>query len=152
MIDGKPNPQHELFKRWCSMRNQCDNEHNANYYCYGGRGITYIKRWKDFSTFVEDIEEAIGPLPYKGAHLDRKNNDGDFKPSNMMWSTPKENYNNRRTNHYIKFRGKTQSLADWSRESGVAFRTLYSRLERGYTVMDALTLKPFQKPVKLKHR
>lgn len=128
MVNGKPNPQHELWRRWCNFRNMCNNPNNHCYAYYGGRGIGYPKSWDDFPTFVEDVEDAIGPLPFKGAHLDRINNNKSYSKSNICWSSHRENYNNKRTNRLVRYQGRTQSLADWSRELGIPFRTLWSRI------------------------
>jgi hypothetical protein len=138
MINGKPNPHHELFGRWCAMRHNCRSEKSSNYRFYGARGIDYPDKWNDFETFVLDVESTIGPLPYVGAHFDRKNNDKSYSKRNICWSTPKENGNNRRTNHLVTYRGKTQSMAEWSRETGIPFKTLWSRLaDHGMTPKDA---------------
>lgn len=42
---------------------------------------------------------------------------------------------------YLTFRGKTQRLADWSRETGIGSRTIKDRLRRGWTIEKALTDK-----------
>lgn len=39
----------------------------------------------------------------------------------------------------IKFNGKTMTVAEWSKETGLGLRTLRMRLERGWTVEEALT-------------
>jgi hypothetical protein len=141
MIDGKPNPQHPLWRRWANLRNQCNNENNHSWKYYGARGISYPKRWDDFATFVEDVESTIGPLPFKGAHFDRKNNDTSYSLRNIQWSSPKENYNNRQTNHMVTYKGRKQTLAEWSRELGIPLRTMWSRLmDRGLPPSKALDI------------
>jgi hypothetical protein len=140
MIDGIPNPKHYLWQRWAALRNVCTNPNNVHYPCYGGRGITYNSSWDDFPTFVEDIESTLGLPPYKSAHLDRIDNDGNYELSNLRWSSPQENYNNRRTNALLTAFGKTQTLADWAREVNLPARTIWSRInDRGYDVERALT-------------
>ena len=42
----------------------------------------------------------------------------------------------------ITFRGKTQSLRAWSRETGISRSTLMSRLDKGMPVEEALTKPP----------
>ena len=38
------------------MKNRCDNPNAVNYAHYGGRGITYDPRWRDFRTFYADMK------------------------------------------------------------------------------------------------
>ena len=146
MIDGMPNPKHPLWRRWANFRNMCNNPKNYAYKYYGGRGITYTKRWDDFETFVHDVEETIGPIPFPGAMLDRKNNNGNYTKSNICWSTPRQNSNNRQSNYMMTYLGKRQSLAEWSREYKIPFRTLWSRVvDHGLTAKQALTKKPYER-------
>ncbi len=37
------------------MKQRCDNPNGRQYTDYGGRGITYCERWKDFENFLEDM-------------------------------------------------------------------------------------------------
>lgn len=144
MIDGTPNPKHYLWGRWATLRNVCTNPNNVHYPAYGGRGITYDPRWDDFKTFVDDIESTLGTPPYPSAHLDRIDNDGNYESSNLRWSTPQENYNNRRTNAVFTAFGKTLTLAEWSREVNLPARTIWSRIhDRGYDIERALTAEKY---------
>ena len=45
----------KFYKMWQSMKARCDNPKNTRYKDYGGRGITYDPRWKDFLAFKEDL-------------------------------------------------------------------------------------------------
>ena len=38
--------------------------------------------------------------------------------------------NNTRNNHYLTYKGKTQSLADWCRELNLNYSTVRSRINR----------------------
>lgn len=79
---------------------RCNNPNYHHYKDYGGRNppITVCKRWDikkggSFENFLEDMGEC--PI---GKSLDRINNDGNYKPSNCCFSTPKQQANNRRNN------------------------------------------------------
>jgi hypothetical protein len=74
------------FNAWINMRRRCNDPDFVHYHRYGGRGIKVCKRWQDsFENFFADV----GPCP-RGRTLDRINNDGDYKPSNVQWATRKQ--------------------------------------------------------------
>ena len=109
------------------MIRRCNEEQHYNYKNYGGRGIKVCERWmSDFWNFVEDM----GEKPSQAYSLDRIDNDGNYSPDNCKWSTSKEQNNNRRGRVNITYNGKTQSLSEWSRETGIKRVTLQKRLER----------------------
>lgn len=43
------------YNSWLSMKERCDNPNYDHYKNYGGRGITYDIRWKDFNNFLMDM-------------------------------------------------------------------------------------------------
>jgi len=58
-----------------------------------GRGISVCDEWRNsFAAF----HSYIGDKPTPKHSLDRINNDGNYEPGNVKWSTPKEQANNRR--------------------------------------------------------
>ena len=122
-----------VYRSWNAMKNRCDSVNNKGYANYGGRGISYCKRWEDFSNFLEDMGE-----PEKGMTLDRINNDGDYTPENCRWATSKEQSQNRRSNVWITFNGKTLIQSDMAREYNLHPRTLNIRLKRGWSLKEAL--------------
>ena len=119
---------------WCHMKNRCYDLNSAAYKNYGGRGITVCDRWlNSFENFYEDM----GNCP-PGLMIERKNNNGNYTPGNCVWATPQEQGNNRRTNKWIKFNGKTKTVAQWARYLGINVNTLYTRLYVGWS--DKMTL------------
>lgn len=120
---------------WRDMRHRCSNPKIRNFSRYGGRGIKVCDRWNDFSLFLADM----GPRPSPKHSIDRENNDGNYEPGNCRWATRKVQNRNRINNRRIEFRGETKILLDWAKELGLSFGCLHGRIDRGWTIEQALT-------------
>mgnify|MGYP001566304561 CR=1 FL=1 len=116
------------WKAWANAKGRCYNPNDEGYANYGGRGIAMYGPWLDDpAAFIGHV----GPKPSPKHSLGRIKNDGDYEPGNVRWETDEEQQNNRRSNHWITAFGKTMTLAQWSRETGVMAATLWKRLHDG---------------------
>jgi len=85
--------QTPIHRVWSNMIQRCENPNNTAYRNYGARGIRVCDRWnKSFEAFYQDM----GNVPFKGAQLDRTNNDMGYSKQNCRWVTQSENLANRR--------------------------------------------------------
>lgn len=116
-----------VYNTWRDMKQRCQNPNAQKYRSYGGRGISICEPWQEFESFYADM----GDKP-DGMSLDRIDNDGDYTPENCKWSTPQEQSNNTRANSLITYQGKTQSIANWARETGLTYHVLKHRHKRGW--------------------
>ncbi len=125
---------HQAYK---DMNNRCYNPNNKNYKSYGKRGITVCDEWKkDFYTFRD---WAISHGYADDLTLDRKDVNGNYEPSNCRWTTVKEQNNNRRNNRIVTYNGETMTLHELSeRYTNVPYRTLWARLNAGWSLADAV--------------
>lgn len=132
---GKTNSH--LYSVWRGMKGRIFNK-NARYYkYYGGRGIKICNEWINFENFYE---WSINNGYQEGLTIERKDVNGDYCPENCKWATMKEQANNRRTNHFIEFNGKIQSMSDWAKEINIPYQTLKSRINSmGWEIERALT-------------
>ena len=139
---AKTYPQDTLkaMKASFSMtRQRCYNPKCRDYPYYGGRGITICQRWLDsFDNLIEDM----GVRP-EGMTLERIDNDGPYCKENCRWVSRLEQSQNQRSNRYITWQGRTQSLNRWAAETGIYRKTLAARIDVGYSLDDV-----FGKPVK----
>lgn len=127
-------PEHNA---WKAMKGRCDNPNNREYPYYGGRGIQVCARWREsFETFYADM----GPRPSRKHSLDRIDNDGDYSPDNCRWATRIMQANNKSSNRILEFNGKRQTIAEWSRETGISEKNITGRLNRrGWSIERTLT-------------
>lgn len=87
--------KHPLRNSWRHMMCRCYDKEHKNYNAYGGRGIEVCKEWCNLKSFVEWIEDNLGPRP-KDYSMDRMNNDGNYEPGNVRWASAKTQALNRR--------------------------------------------------------
>jgi hypothetical protein len=117
------------YINWKQMRNRCLNPANGSFPEYGGRGVRVCEQWDSFAAFLADM----GPRPSPTHSIDRfPNRDGNYEPSNCRWATPREQSQNRSSVHLITHNGVTQCIAEWSRQTGIPYGTLYGRLMSGW--------------------
>lgn len=118
--------EHELYGVHRQMIQRCYNKEHESYHDYGGRGVTVFSNWHDVATFIDDIESSIGKRPYK-ATLDRKDNNGNYEPDNVKWSTRVEQCRNRRNNLLIEIDGIIKCPSEWAEYSGISRSTIVTR-------------------------
>jgi hypothetical protein len=125
----------KTYVAWTTMNKRCVNPRTAKFPRYGGRGIVVCERWKhSFPNFLADMGECP-----PGMSIERRDNDGNYEPSNCYWATPKEQANNTRRNRWLIFQGETRTLSDWAERVGIHRRTISSRLKMGWSIDQALT-------------
>lgn len=139
-IHGHRTARTKTYVAWVNMKARCDNSAVKGYADYGGRGITYDQRWSDFAAFLADMGEAP-----KGLTLDRKDNAKGYSKDNCRWATRSQQALNKRSNVRYELNGKSQTLAEWSRETGIGRVTMLKRIQRGVPLSLALTAKGYLK-------
>lgn len=122
------------FNSWRGMHHRCRYKSDKRYRDYGGKGITICKRWFKFENFLKDMGERP-----KGKTLDRINNKGNYNKSNCRWATSLEQRLNRKDVVLITYKGKTQSLKQWSNELNIPYMRLYSRYRAGWSKLEILS-------------
>lgn len=119
-----------IHSTWKSMTQRCCNPNATSFKYYGARGISVCEEWKrDFQAFYDYVSQ----LPHfgeEGYSIDRINNNGNYEPGNVKWSTRKEQSSNRRSCKYVYYEGEILTVAELSEKIGVSAKTLYSKIHR----------------------
>ncbi len=91
------------YKVWETLIQRCTNPNDEGFKNYGGRGIGVYPPWLKFENFLAYLISTIGLCP-PGLTIDRKDNDENYEPGNIKWSTRKEQANNRRPRQSAKLK------------------------------------------------
>lgn len=116
-----------LYREWSLMRRRCHNQNSHEYKYYGARGISICKEWDDFNKFRTWANNS----GYSDTlTLDRIDFNGGYSPNNCRWATIVEQQNNKTSNIFYDHNGRRQTIAQWAKEYGLSYMTLYLRLRR----------------------
>jgi len=123
---------------WKSMRKRCLNPgvNDAIHY----QGVTVCERWNSFENFLADMGERP-----EGMSIDRIDSSGNYEPGNCRWASKKTQAINRSNTRFITFKGRTMCISDWAKSIGISRKGLVRRLDAGWSIDDALTIKNGEK-------
>lgn len=116
----------KLHRAWQNMRARCYRKSSREYENYGGRGITVCEEWME--SYENFKEWALSSGYDENLTLDREDVNGNYCPENCRWITNKEQQNNKRNNVLYEYNGQTKTLAQWSDEIGICYKTLQKRI------------------------
>lgn len=133
----------KLYWVYHAMIQRCYKTNCRQYFRYGGRGIRVCKEWLADKTsfYMWALEQGYR----EGLTLDRIDNDKGYSPDNCRWVDYKMQGNNTRRCHYLTYKGKTQSMMDWSEELGINYYNLRSKIRNGWTLEEVIGGKKCQK-------
>lgn len=126
-----------LYRIWAGMKTRCYN-HNEEwaYSKYGARGIRVCNEWLNSYEAFRDWALSHG---YRDdLSIDRIDFMGDYCPENCRWADAKQQARNTRNNRRITYNGETKIMAEWAEAAGFTYGTLEHRLNRGWSLEDAL--------------
>lgn len=131
-------------RAWLAAKQRCFNPKNPQYKNYGARGISMHPEWvDDFDAFYRHI----GPAPGEGRRvsIDRIDNDGNYEPGNVRWSTSiEQQLGNRRVTRRVGIGNEAKTLAEIAETSGLPYTTLDGRWRNGVRGDDLIA--PKQEP------
>ena len=127
-----------IYNIYYGMKTRCYNKDDAGFLRYGARGITVCSEWlNDFFSFQS---WALENGYRDDLTIDRIDNNGNYEPNNCRWADVETQTNNRGCTLKLTMNGETLSATQWARRLGMGRGTLYSRLNNGWSVEDALTI------------
>lgn len=133
-----------IYQAYLNMKARCYYKKGREYNNYGGRGITVCEEWLGNHGAENFINWAYMNGYNDNLTLDRIDVNKGYSPNNCRWITNQEQQNNRRNNHYITYKGRTQTLKQWSEEIGISSKSLEKRL-RVWKDIDRAIETPIQK-------
>ena len=136
-IHGKSHSR--IYQIWNSMKQRCSNPRAISYKNYGAKGVVVCDEWeRNFETFYK---WAMSNGYEEHLTIDRINSNGNYCPENCRWATPEEQQHNTSYNRVYSYKGVTRDVTQWAEVMGVSRNMLYKRLNRGWTIEKALTIK-----------
>lgn len=132
------------YGSWAGIIQRCTNPNDVRYPDYGGRGITICEEWRhSFLAFYNHVS-FLSHSGEKGYSIDRIDNNSNYEPGNVRWSTAADQNRNTRRNIMLTHNGKTQCLTDWANDIGVSPRMLHKRFQNGWST-EKILLTPARK-------
>ena len=126
-----------IYRIFIGMKQRCYKDKDKDYPRYGGRGIKICDEWlQDSKKFVE---WAKGHGYKETLSIDRIDVNGDYTPDNCRWVSAKKQANNRRSNLFITYDGKTLSASEWCAIKGWNRHIIPERLRKGWSLEKAMT-------------
>ena len=115
----------KVYRTWNEVKSRCDNKNNDRYKHYGGRWITYDKKWEKFEWFYEDMWDRP-----EWKTIDRIENNWNYCKENCKenckWATIQEQNRNKRNNVIYKWK----CIAQWCDELWINRNKVYMRINK----------------------
>lgn len=125
-----------LYSIYNNMKARCTNENAPTYKYYGGKGVTICDEW--MSDYLLFKEWALNNGYKDDLTIDRIDSNGCYEPNNCRWATMAEQSKNKCNSRAYTAYGETKSLMEWSKFYDIPHSTLFMRMKRGRTFIEAL--------------
>lgn len=123
-------PYKRLKNIWHGMIDRCENPKAKSYPIYGAKGITVCDEWKNLDVFVQ---WALSSGYSEELTIDRIDGDKGYSSQNCRWADTITQQNNKSNNHLLTVNGRTDTIANWSRVSGLSHNLISERKRCGWS-------------------
>lgn len=140
-----------LIKIYSDMKARCYKCNRKDYKWYGGKGITVCDEWLDNEVVYYPYRKGLIAFcnwalsnGYKdNLTIDRIDSTKGYSPENCRWITISEQQSNKSSNNWLTYKGKSQTLQQWSKELNMYHGTIRHRLYKLHWSIE----KAFETPV-----
>lgn len=140
-----------LKKIYADMKARCYNPNKKDYKWYGEKGVTVCDEWLNNEVikypykkgFVAFCKWALTHGYEESLTIDRKDFSKGYSPENCHWITIEEQQRNKSSNNFLTYKGKTQTLQQWSKELKMYHGTIRHRLYKLHWPIE----KAFETPI-----
>lgn len=134
----------KLYSVYRSMKTRCYSKGSKSYYLYGGKGVRICDEW--LQSKDNFINWAVARGYEVGLTIDRIDSNGNYEPNNCRWVDRYTQNNNTNRNVFVTYKNKTHTLAEWSRITGLSYKTICHRYSRKWDIKRMLT-QPQEKKI-----
>ena len=131
--------QTRLYNIWEGMKQRCYNPNVKAYKYYGEKNIKVCDEWLDFKNFMQ---WSLNNGYSDSLTIDRIDIEKNYSPENCRWASKTIQANNTSTNIFITIDNMTDTIANWSKRTGINASTISWRIRHGWSVEDCLQLRP----------
>lgn len=119
--------EYRIREIWRQMHQRCENPYHISYKYYGGKSVKVCEEWRDYQKFVDwSLKNGYRDT----LSLDRVDSTRGYSPNNCRWVSYDVQNNNSSHCHYLTFNGQTKSMSEWSKETGISYSAIKSRLNK----------------------
>ena len=137
------NTRGPFYRRWTWIRQAINNPNSPDHYYAKDLDFDWMD---DYFEFEEYILKHLGHPPADKTYLNRRNQTKGWIAGNLYWASGQDMGNNHPGyNQVYRYKGNTQTISNFSRMYGINKHTLGKRLQRGWTIKEALETPPYTK-------
>lgn len=127
-----------FYRRWTWIRQAIQNPNSPDYYY--AKDLDFD--WEcDYGDFEDYILKHLGLPPPNQTYLNRIDQSLGWVAGNLRWASSKEMGNNHPGfNRIYKYKNKNYTLSQMADTFNINIHTLTRRLQRGWTIKEAVTL------------